>query len=200
MNFGIKINKAKKPFAFTLVELLVVIAVIAIVATLSILAFQSAREKSRDAKRIADIQQLRMALELYYNDASGYPPVSAFIAGEAISYVKNGNVKTYINKIPSAPVPADGDCTSQNNSYSYSSENPSTYTINYCLGNQSQEVPKGLNLATATQFYSLSCTDTTWTPDPATYCGDATQTSNCNATRTTAGTLSCSSPTPVCNN
>ncbi|MCU0680092.1 MAG: prepilin-type N-terminal cleavage/methylation domain-containing protein [Planctomycetes bacterium] len=139
--------------AFTLIELLVVIAIIAIIATLSVLALQSAREKARDAKRIADVKQLKTALELYYNDANGYPPASAFIIGQALSHAENGNIKTYINKIPVAPIPADGDCTSQNNSYAYASENSSTYTLSYCLGGKSQEVPKGINMATPAQLY-----------------------------------------------
>jgi Cys-rich repeat protein len=43
-----------------------------------------------------------------------------------------------------------------------------------------------------------ACTDTTWTPDPATKCGTFTQTSNCANTRTATGTLVCSGSTPVC--
>ncbi len=150
--------KAKRTInAFTLIELLVVIAIIAIIATLSVLALQSARERARDSKRIADIKQLKTALELYYNDANGYPPASAFVTGSALSYTdsQSGQVKTYINQIPSSPIPADGDCTQQNNSYSYSSENPSTYTISYCLGSKSQEIPRGANVATPAQLYGM---------------------------------------------
>nr|MCU0680529.1 prepilin-type N-terminal cleavage/methylation domain-containing protein [Planctomycetota bacterium] len=200
----------RKINAFTLIELLVVIAIIAIIATLSVLALQSAREKARDAKRIADIKQLKTALELYYNDANGYPPASAFVAGETLSYTdpQSGQVKTYINNIPSAPIPADGDCTLQNNSYAYDSSNPSTYTLNYCLGNNNQGIPKGLNTATPAQLYSLaenqsgggSCTDTIWTPDSSNLCGQVNQTSDCGNNRTVSGGLSCSAPQSCQNN
>nr|MCU0680340.1 prepilin-type N-terminal cleavage/methylation domain-containing protein [Planctomycetota bacterium] len=78
LNISLNNNK-RTSSAFTLIELLVVIAIIAIIATLSVLALQSAREKARDAKRIADVKQLKTALELYYNDANGYPPASAFV-------------------------------------------------------------------------------------------------------------------------
>ena len=50
---------------FTLVELLVVIAIISILATLLLLQLGVARAKARDAKRIADINQVRSALELF---------------------------------------------------------------------------------------------------------------------------------------
>ncbi|MCU0680023.1 MAG: prepilin-type N-terminal cleavage/methylation domain-containing protein, partial [Planctomycetes bacterium] len=145
-----------KFFAFTLIELLVVIAIIAIIATLSVLALQSAREKARDSKRIADVKQLKTALELYYNDANGYPPASSFVPGQKLSYIdpQSGQVKTYINNIPTAPIPADGDCDILNNQYIYDSSNPSTYTISYCLGKNNQEIGEGVNIATPAQLYS----------------------------------------------
>lgn len=61
---------------FTLVELLVVIAIIGILATMLLLQLGTARAKARDAKRIADVNQVASALELYYNDAASYPSVT----------------------------------------------------------------------------------------------------------------------------
>ena len=58
---------------FTLIELLVVIAIIGLLSTLAVVALSSARSKSRDAKRIADVKQVQTALELFYNDAQSYP-------------------------------------------------------------------------------------------------------------------------------
>ena len=58
---------------FTLVELLVVIAIIGILSTLSVVALNSARAKSRDARRLSDIKQIRTALDLYYDSSSTYP-------------------------------------------------------------------------------------------------------------------------------
>ncbi|MBI2669723.1 MAG: type II secretion system protein [Candidatus Yanofskybacteria bacterium] len=57
---------------FTLVELLVVIAIISILATLLLLQLGVARAKARDAKRIADVNQIRSALELYFDDLGKY--------------------------------------------------------------------------------------------------------------------------------
>ena len=58
---------------FTLVELLVVIAIIGVLATLILLQLGVARQKARDARRVADINQVRSALELYFDDVGNYP-------------------------------------------------------------------------------------------------------------------------------
>lgn len=58
---------------FTLIELMVVIAIIGLLATIITTSLVSSRAKSRDAKRIADIKTLQLALETYYNDNSVFP-------------------------------------------------------------------------------------------------------------------------------
>lgn len=58
---------------FTLIELLVVIAIIGILASIVLASLNSARIKSRDARRVADIKQIQLALELYFDTASMYP-------------------------------------------------------------------------------------------------------------------------------
>lgn len=62
-----------KTGGFTLIELLVVIAIIGILSSVVLASLNSARQKGRDAKRISDVKQLQLALELYYDANSGYP-------------------------------------------------------------------------------------------------------------------------------
>jgi general secretion pathway protein G len=58
---------------FTLLELLVVIAILGILATIGLGSFASSQAKSRDSKRKADLKNIAIVLETYYNDNAGYP-------------------------------------------------------------------------------------------------------------------------------
>ncbi|MBI3305111.1 type II secretion system protein [Candidatus Parcubacteria bacterium] len=51
--------------AFTLVELLVVIAIIGLLATIVLVSINSARIRARDIKRLSDLRQIQLALELF---------------------------------------------------------------------------------------------------------------------------------------
>lgn len=62
-----------KRSAFTLIELLVVVAIIGLLSTVATVSLSAARAKSRDAKRIGDLKQVRTALEAYVIDNGGYP-------------------------------------------------------------------------------------------------------------------------------
>jgi len=58
---------------FTLIELLVVIAIIGILSSVVLASLNSARQKGRDARRISDVKQIQLALELYYDANGEYP-------------------------------------------------------------------------------------------------------------------------------
>ena len=72
---------------FTLIELLVVIAIIGILSSVVLASLNSARTKSRDARRIADVKQVQLALELYFDDNVVYPATLAALAPAYIATV-----------------------------------------------------------------------------------------------------------------
>jgi prepilin-type N-terminal cleavage/methylation domain-containing protein len=132
----------KKQKGFTLIELLVVIAIIGLLSTLAVVALNNARMKSRDAKRISDINHIQTALELYFNDLGSYP--AGVTGGQPIA---SGGV-TYMASVPSNPTPvADGICSS-GSAYTYTqTSSGSSYTLQYCLGGQTGEISSGIKTA-----------------------------------------------------
>lgn len=95
---------------FTLIELLVVIAIIGLLSSVILASLSSARAKSRDARRAADLRQIQLALELYYDTNRAYPNPGwgwrsqcAAWGGYAANNVIPGLVPTYIPAFPSDP-------------------------------------------------------------------------------------------------
>lgn len=66
-------GKLKKQAGFTIVELLIVIVVIGILAAITIVAYNGVQGKARDAQRVADMQSIVKALELYKAANGVYP-------------------------------------------------------------------------------------------------------------------------------
>ncbi len=71
----LKSRKDKKN-AFTMIELLVVVAIIGILIAAIVVAFVSARQKSRDARRKTDLKNIQVSLQLYSDDNHGNFPNS----------------------------------------------------------------------------------------------------------------------------
>ena len=85
---------------FTLIELLVVIAIIGILSSIVLASLNSARRKSRDARRVADVKQLQVALELFFDTNGEYPDALAALTP---------------THIPSAPLDPSGGSYSYDN-------------------------------------------------------------------------------------
>lgn len=113
--------KTKK--GFTLIELLVVIAIIGILASVVLASLNSARQKARDARRVADIKQLQLALELYFDSNNKYPIALADL-------VTGG-------QIPSEPIDPSNDgttlCRADHYCYAHYGVDPASPTY-YHLG------------------------------------------------------------------
>jgi len=104
---------------FTLIELLVVIGIIGLLATLITINVQSARQKSRCAKRRADIVSLQAPLEAYYDANKAYPSTGTWwgtCSGYGSHDVTGSNgwipnlAPTYIRRLPSDPNESTNRC------------------------------------------------------------------------------------------
>jgi prepilin-type N-terminal cleavage/methylation domain-containing protein len=135
-------NQSKK--GFTLVELLVVISIIGLLSTIAVVSLGSARGKSRDAKRIADMKQVSTALEQYYADQGNYPASAtsgAAASGQVIGTSATTDTLTnsaagfgtgtsgtvYMGRIPLCPGTLGTTCTA-----TAAGTPPATYIQNYC--------------------------------------------------------------------
>jgi len=102
---------------FTLIELLVVIAIIGILASIVLASLDTARKKGRDARRVSDLKQIQLALELYADSNNGnFPAVPS--GGVAID--TNATMIAALVTAPNnyiAVIPKDP----QSNSYTYGS-------------------------------------------------------------------------------
>ncbi len=100
----------KKYQAFTLIELLIVIAVIGILVAVILPNLIGMRERARDTVRKNDITQLKKALRLYFDDFGAYPsdsggliccdpdPTSCAAGVCGSNFVVNGT--SYMKSIP----------------------------------------------------------------------------------------------------
>lgn len=58
---------------FSIIELLIVMAIIAILTAIITTNFATSKSKSRDAKRVSDIAQIQLALEMVFDKCNAYP-------------------------------------------------------------------------------------------------------------------------------
>jgi len=128
-------NKNK---GFTLIELLVVISIIGLLSSIVLTSLNDARAKARDAQRVSDIGQIRLALQLYYEENEEYPQVEGVErhSGEAtwntntnplyVALVDGG----YLPSLPVDPVNSTNINWSNSNNYNYVYE---TYSANTYL-------------------------------------------------------------------
>jgi prepilin-type N-terminal cleavage/methylation domain-containing protein len=66
---------------FTLIELLVVISILGVLAALIVNNLNDSRARARDARAKQNLNQMKTALRLYYNDYQVYPASSGFGCG-----------------------------------------------------------------------------------------------------------------------
>jgi prepilin-type N-terminal cleavage/methylation domain-containing protein len=87
-----KIKIATVRSGFTLGELLIVLGIISILLTTILIGYNNVLRRSRDTQRLVDMQNIKQALEMFYQDNGHYPgPVDnpSCPSGTSISLVFN---------------------------------------------------------------------------------------------------------------
>jgi len=97
--------------AFTLIELLIVVAIIAILAAIAVPNFLEAQTRSKVSRCAADMRTIRTGLESYAVDANHYPETD-FGAGVAQTEVGAGMDRlttpiSYLSSVPRSPFKED---------------------------------------------------------------------------------------------
>ncbi len=115
---------------FTLIELLVVISIISLLSSIVLSALNSARSKARDAHRKQDIEQIKLAMNLYYHANGLYPAVGGSTStGLGIAWANSGDaswtalqtaLSPYISSLPKDPLDTINNTEWALNGYHYS--------------------------------------------------------------------------------
>ncbi|MEK7514747.1 MAG: type II secretion system protein [Patescibacteria group bacterium] len=89
---------------FTVTELIIVIAIIGILSVIVLPNLGQSKGKSRDAKRVSDVAQLQLAIQLYFDRCREYPTTLATTANNKLGGgVCTVTLGTFISQIPVPP-------------------------------------------------------------------------------------------------
>lgn len=131
-----KMFSVRKSKAFTLIEVLVVIAILAGLVAILFPNFMDARARARDTARKSDLISIQKALE-FYKDNQNPPqyPADASFPAPCSSWTVSSQL--FMAKIPGDPL---GNCSSNLKKYYYHSYAPADslkYDLYACLENKS---------------------------------------------------------------
>ena len=84
-----RVGRKIKSLAFTILELMVVVAIITVLAALLVPALSSAKENANKAKCLSNLRQVGIAIEFYKDDNDQYYPIAP---------AKNSGGWAYFNK------------------------------------------------------------------------------------------------------
>lgn len=112
-------------------ELIVVVGIIAILTSVVLSNISTAKQRSRDAKRVSDVTQIKLSLELYFNRCNQYP---ATLTAAASNGCPSGiTLDTFLSPMPLPPLGSAE--TSYNDKYSALNTNCTAYHLGATLEN-----------------------------------------------------------------
>ena len=162
---------------FSLIELLVVIAIIGLLSSLAVVNLNSARGKARDAKRVSDVKQLALLIEMAATSNAtgayqGVLPANCDSPGELTVDCDDGTGTFedqdwslfYDPSRLDAGTPLDGPCTNDSIAacdYAMGVDNTSVddYEICFFLEEGAGSVPQGVNSVNKSAVLSPGCSN-----------------------------------------
>lgn len=103
-------NKIKKKNGFTLIELIVSVTIIAVLTVVGVVSYTGTSKKARDSRRMADLEKIRIGLELYrQGTGSTYPETNKL----------NLLIPNYLQEIPVSPKAGDTYVYNRVSGYKY---------------------------------------------------------------------------------
>lgn len=180
-------------FGFTLIELLVSLTIFATLAYVMLVIFSPLTQitKGQNSQRQRDLDQVRTALDTYYNDTGCYPKSLSFGSKWSVGSV------VYMQKLPQ-----DILC-SQNGAYCYRYETDNAACPQWNILFGTMQAPVGVNTTTCRLASLASCQPINYAGSGVNYCltsgdlGCAYISSNNIVTGGEGTPSSSSSPTPT---
>lgn len=152
-------KKSKNVRGFTFIEILVVVTIIGLLTAAGAVSYSQFTKSSRDAKRKADLEQIRAAAELYKSNNDSYPLSGSGVGKISLLTCSTGSLTDSGGNIYLSKLPNDPKCISNSPRYYYTSDG-STYTVSSIL--ESNTSPNcGANCGTTCQYsvgpYGQTC-------------------------------------------
>ena len=156
---------------FTIVELMVVVAIIGILSGIIITSLTGSKAKSRDARRVSDVNQIQLALEQYFDRCGQYPTTLATTSNNGCP-VDPGtsqpiNLGYYISIIPTPP--SNATAYDYANNSSVSTYGPTDYVLHTQLENSNVQVQQNSLQSLPTGISGSNCYNPAATPGSTGY-------------------------------
>jgi general secretion pathway protein G len=94
-------NITKRKNGFTMIELLAIVAIIAILILVLMFLMRNQNARGYDARRKADLENIKIAFEDYFNDNDCYPEAGV------LDVCQDDSFQPYLKSIPCDPVSGD---------------------------------------------------------------------------------------------
>lgn len=131
--------------AYTLIEMLMVVAIIGVLASSILVGLSGTRAKARDSRRITDLKSVQTALELYYGKYNSYPS-NIGNWDDLTTILTSEETGIQVNKIPKDPLSGSGKM------YLYASDGQT-----YVLGAQMETKDQSLDDDLDGQQLGIDC-------------------------------------------